>query len=116
MKFSSTNNTEAEERFPTFRRQFHETSSAPLGSFRADSVASSTLGPPVCMIHVSMSHLHKPCAPRNLSTSLPKCSSLILGTSGESAMPQPCSELSQPITSSEFVTKMERAARSSRPE
>src|SRR5271169_4615478 len=45
---SSTTSTEAEERFPTLRRQSQEASSCPLCNPSAVAQASSTFGPPVC--------------------------------------------------------------------
>src|ERR1035441_10221644 len=59
MNSSSTSSTDADERLPTRRRVCHETSSAPSGRSKDCAVASSTLGPPVCMIHVSISPLRR---------------------------------------------------------
>src|SRR5581483_2107870 len=97
---SSTSSTDAEDRFPTFFRQHHEASRAPSGSSSASLIASSTAGPPVCMIQVPISPRSTPFSPRNSSTSLRRCRCTISGTSRDSTIRKPFSEMSHPITSS----------------
>src|SRR5580658_5002880 len=95
---SSTSSTDVEEMLPTLRRQFHDASRSFDVSPSATSVASSTFGPPVCITQLLMSLRFSPCSPRNSSTSPPRCFTTVSGTSGDSTMRKPFSEISQPIT------------------
>src|SRR3974390_3781290 len=100
MNSSSTINTDADDKLPARDRQSHETCSAPSGRFNASAVASSTLGPPVCMIQVEMSPRDKPCSARKLSTSRPRCLRTMLGTSMDKTTLKPSDEMFHPMTSS----------------
>src|SRR5580658_651514 len=93
-----TSNTDVEEIFPTRRKQAHDADKSSAVIPNAVAVASNTFGPPVCMIQDLMSERLAPFSARNASTSLPRCFVTISGTSGDSTMRNPFSEMSQPIT------------------
>ena len=99
---SSTTNTEAEERLPTFRNDSHEASRAPSFNCRASETASSTRGPPVWIIQLAMSSRRRPWSSRKESTSAPRFSRITLGTSGQrqcGSHLQICSNPSRPVYS-----------------
>src|SRR5271163_2453987 len=95
---SRTSNTDVEEMFPTRRKQAHDADKSSAVIPSAVAVASKTLGPPVCMIQDLMSERFAPFSARNASTSLPRCLVTMSGTSGDSTMRKPFSEMSQPMT------------------
>jgi hypothetical protein len=101
MVSARTSRTEVEERFPTSCRLRQVTSRAPSGSSSDSCRASSTLGPPGWQTHEEMSARVRPWSARKASTSRRRKSRTTWGTSAESTMPKPLSEMLQPMTSSE---------------
>src|SRR5207248_2984749 len=99
-KSRSTNRTEAEERFPTERRDSQVRASASAGRSRACSNASSTRGPPVWQMKWRICCRETPCAARKPSTSSRMRARTSCGTCGESTTLKPLSTMSQPITRS----------------
>ena len=81
---SRTTSTEAEDRLPTRCSASHDSSSSPLCSPNASATASSTLGPPGCMIQESNLVAGHFMLARKASTSRPRFSRTTVGTSGES--------------------------------
>src|SRR5258706_401119 len=96
MNSSSTNMTEAEDKFPVRRKQVQDASSEPAGRSRAISGASKIRGPPVCRTQLWMSFRERVCVARNASTSAAGKFWTTSGTSRGKTNGEPFSGMSQP--------------------